>query len=107
MNFLPKNFLDFVEKSYGTFPWGPPRAPPAPTLPGATGPQGRLTCTLPRWGGLSGRLWLALAGFGWLALAGFGWLAFRISAGLPESRSGLDLARLRSDFAFGFHLPGF
>ena len=49
---------------------------------------------------------LRLPGRGWLALAGFGWLAFRISVGFRLDRSGLDLARLRLDLPFSFHLLG-
>ena len=39
-----------------------------------------------------------------MILNGFGmiWVVFRF-----DSRSGLDLARLRLDFAFGLHLLGF
>ena len=58
----------------------------------------------PRGSPLAGcSIWLWL-GFGlWLALAG---LLLRISAGFLDSRSGLDLTRLRSS-ASGFHLLGF
>ena len=34
-------------------------------------------------------------------------MLLRISAGFLDSRSGLDLARLRLDLASGFHLLGF